>query len=125
MFNLLSHPRRPILIFFLNVYLFLRERKTEYEQGGEKEKETQNLKQAPSLSCQPRAQRGARTSEPWDHDLSWSQTLNQLSHPGVPESMLFSANMSIHTFPWTRKLTANQQAKEANLEGFSPSKFAL
>ena len=22
--------------------------------------------------------------EPWDHDLSWRQTLNQLSHPGSP-----------------------------------------
>ena len=40
-----------------------------------------------ALSCQHRAWSGARTREPWDHDLSWSQTLNRLSHPGTPESL--------------------------------------
>lgn len=28
---------------------------------------------------------GARTHEPWDHDLSWSETLSWLSHPGAPQ----------------------------------------
>ena len=41
------------LIFF-NVYLFLRPRETEHEQGRVRERETQNLKQAPGseLSAQ-------------------------------------------------------------------------
>ena len=38
--------------------------------------------QAPSH--QPRARRGARTHRPQDRDLSWSRTLNWLSHPGAP-----------------------------------------
>ena len=38
--------------------------------------------QAPS--CQHRAWCGARTYRPWDGDLSWSQPLNRLSHPGTP-----------------------------------------
>ena len=37
-----------------------------------------------ALSCQHRAQCGARTHGPWDHDLSWSQKVNRLSHPGAP-----------------------------------------
>ena len=37
-----------------------------------------------ALSCQHRAWHGARTHEPQDHALSWSRTLNRLSHPGAP-----------------------------------------
>ena len=33
----------------------------------------------------------------WDHDLSWSQMLNQLSHPGVPHWAIFMAKHCIHT----------------------------
>ena len=52
--------------------------------GAEKERETQKLKQLQAQSCQHRAQWGAQTHEPWDHDLSWSRMLNWLSHPGAP-----------------------------------------
>ena len=44
-----------ILLFFFNVYLFLRQRETEHERGeGQRERETQNPKQAPGseLSAQ-------------------------------------------------------------------------
>ena len=42
------------ILFFFNVYLFLRQRETEYERGRLRERETQNLKQAPGseLSAQ-------------------------------------------------------------------------
>ena len=39
--------------------------------------------QAPS--CQHRARCGTRTRKPRDHDLSQSQTLNWLNHPGAPD----------------------------------------
>ena len=39
-----------------------------------------------ALSCQHRAQHGARTCELQHHDLSQSQTLHWLSHPGAPIS---------------------------------------
>uniref|UniRef100_A0ABI7XH05 Exocyst complex component EXOC6/Sec15 N-terminal domain-containing protein n=1 Tax=Felis catus TaxID=9685 RepID=A0ABI7XH05_FELCA len=38
-----------------------------------------------ALSCQHRAQRGAQTHGPRDHDLSRSWPLNRLSHPGAPK----------------------------------------
>ena len=41
------------------------------------------------LSCQHRVRCGARTRKLWDHDLSRSQTLNWLSHPGTPSKILF------------------------------------
>ena len=37
-----------------------------------------------ALNCQHRARREARIHKPWDNDLSWGWTRNQLSHPGVP-----------------------------------------
>ena len=37
-----------------------------------------------ALSSQHRARCGARTLEPWDHDLSQSQWLHRLSHPDTP-----------------------------------------
>ena len=60
-----------ILIF--NVYLFLRER--EWAEEGQRERGRQNLKQILA--------RG-RTHKLWDHDLSLSWTLKQLSHSGAP-----------------------------------------
>ena len=37
-----------------------------------------------ALSGHHRARHGARTQKLWDHDLSRSQMLNHLSHPGTP-----------------------------------------
>ena len=80
--QLTEPPRRPY------VYLFLRERERgkECKQGRSRERRRHRIRnrlQAPS--CQHRAGCGARTDKPRDHDLSWSQTLNRLSHPGAPE----------------------------------------
>ena len=81
---------------FFNVYLFLWETETECEWGeGQRERERHRIwsrLQAPS--CQPRAPHGAPTLEPQNHDLSRSQTLNQLSHPGAPTAFLGTANWS-------------------------------
>ena len=73
-------------IFFFNV-LFIFETETEHEQGRDRERGRHRSKagcRLQALSCQHRVGRGARTQEPWDHDLSQSWTLNQLSHPGTP-----------------------------------------
>ena len=65
------------------IYLFWRDRDSISGGGAERQRETQNPKQAPDseLSRQHRPQRGAQTHEPWDHDLSQSQMPNQLKHP--------------------------------------------
>ena len=74
--------------FFFYIYLFLRNRVRQKVngEGVEREKETQNLKQAPGseqeVSTEPDA--GLEPTN-WDHDLSRSRRLNQLSHPGAPE----------------------------------------
>ena len=48
----------------------------------QRKRPTEDLKQAPHWEW--RAQCGAPTHETWDNDLSQSQTLNLLSHPGAP-----------------------------------------
>ena len=85
--NRLRHPGAP-LFYFLNAYLFLREREkeTEHEWGRGRERRRHRIwrgLQAPS--CQHRARRGARTHRLRDYDLSRSQSLNPLSHPGTPQ----------------------------------------
>ena len=58
--------------FVLNVYLFLRERERESEQGrAERETGKEIPKQVPQ--CQPRDWRRARSHEPWDGDPSGNQ----------------------------------------------------
>ena len=63
------------------MFIYFWERQRQNVSGlGQRQREAQL--QAPS--CQHRARRGARTHELVDHDLSGSQTLNRLSHPGAP-----------------------------------------
>ena len=74
-----------ILLFFVfNVYSFLRQRETEHERGGSERGRHRIWNRLQALSCQHKAQRGARTHRLWDHDLSRSQMLNRPSHPGAP-----------------------------------------
>ena len=73
-----------MLCYFFNVYLFLRQRETEHEWGRSRERGRHRIgSRLQALSHQPRAWRRARTHEPWDRDLSWIQTPDQLSHPGT------------------------------------------
>ena len=74
-----------ILLFFIslkkffNVYLFLRAQERDRVQMG-KEQRKRGIHRIGSrlqvLSCQHGARCGARTHEPWDHDLSRSRTLS-------------------------------------------------
>ena len=83
--NVLSSSSAELKHFF-NVYLFLRQRETEHEWGRGRERGRHRIwSRLQALSHQNRAQRGARTHGPWDHDLSQSRTLNRLSHPGAPQ----------------------------------------
>ena len=72
------------------IHLFERERERERERENEqahkwREVQSERDKQTPFpllLSGEPDDVRLG--PGPWDHDLSWNQTLNQLSHPGAP-----------------------------------------
>ena len=85
----ITHKPYFILIFF-NVYLFLIDRSWAGE--GQKERETQNTNRLPALNCQHRARCRAWTHEPWDYDLSRSQILNRLSHPGIPTNLILATD---------------------------------
>ena len=56
----------------------------EGQREGDTESETDSRLWA--VSTEPNA---ASNSRPWDHDLSWSRPLNQLSHPGAPDNTYF------------------------------------
>ena len=85
---------------FFNVYFWERDRV--WAGGGDRERERGRHRiwsRLQALSCQHRGRRGAQTHGPQDHDLRWSQTLNQLSHPGAPIScvlLIFSFSPSPH-----------------------------
>ena len=80
----------PLFYFKFFIYFW------ESSSGGGAERRTEDLKQGPHW--QQQAGCGAWTHEPWDHDLSWSWTFNQLSHPGAPllnsilKNIFFSAS---------------------------------
>ena len=79
--------------------LFIFERESESKQGRGRERGRHRIwsrLQAPS--CQHRAWCGAQTHKLWDHDLSWSRTLNQLSHPGAPPFLLI--DLVLYLFCW-------------------------
>ena len=63
---------------FVFVYFFEREHSCEQGRG----RGTEDLKRA--LCWPQRAQCGAQTHKPWDHDLSLCRMLNWLNHPGAP-----------------------------------------
>ena len=72
---------------FLNVYLFLIE--CEQRRGRETGRHSiRSRLQAPS--CQHRARCRLRIHGPWDHDLSWSQKLNRLSHTVTPDFLFYA-----------------------------------
>ena len=80
------------MINFL-MFIFGRKRETECEWGRGRETERHRIwSRLQALSGQHRAQCRARTHKLRDHDLSWSRTLNQLSHPGTLESMILDTD---------------------------------
>ena len=63
--------------------------------GGAKTMETESEEGSGDLSCRRRDQHGVWTHNPWDHNLSPSQTLNsRLSHPGTPRFLKFLMHLS-------------------------------
>ena len=73
--------------FFKFLFIFEGERERERMSGGGAEREGDTGSELWdsrlwAVSTAPRS--GAQTHKPWDRDLSWNQTLSQLSHPGTP-----------------------------------------
>ena len=81
-----STLKRSMFLFFLRFYLFIWEREWESTSRG-----TTRGRWKSSLLTEQGAWRPTWGSipGPWDHDLSQSQMLNWLGHPGAPISMCF------------------------------------
>ena len=69
---------------FLHLFIFERQRQRVSRVGEEREADTESKAGSRLQAVSPEPD-GALTCEPWDHDPSQSQTLNQLSHPGTPD----------------------------------------
>ena len=96
MLNQLSYPDTPLLKCF-NVFERERERERERRRvsGGGAERGRPRIRsRLQALSCQHTAWHGAWTHKPWDHDLSRSWMLNQLSYPGAPPGICFNHYLS-------------------------------
>ena len=87
------------------IYFGDRERQSMSPGGAERERETQNQKQAPGSELSARSLTRGSTHKPWDHDLSRSRSLNRLSHPGAPAvdafDHTFLLNFFLPSFPNT------------------------
>ena len=93
MLNWLSHPGAPWILFlkfFLKMFIYFWERERERERAwvGEGQRERGRHRIRSSLQAELSAQSPTRglnsRTVPCDHDLSRSQMLNWLSHPGTP-----------------------------------------
>ena len=73
------------LNFLMFIYFWEGERDRAWVWERQRERETQNLRQAPGSKLSAQSLMWGWNQEPWDHDLSWSRMLNQLSHPGAPK----------------------------------------
>ena len=78
------------------IYSFLRDRDRTWAGEGQREGET-IWSRLQVLSCQQRALHMAWTHKPWDQDLSWSWSLNWLSHPGTPVRLLLISSRIVQT----------------------------
>ena len=72
-----------VIEYLFLIFIFERESAS---RGGTERGKHRIWSRLQALSCQHRAWCGAQAHKLWDHDLSWSRPLNQLSHPGAPRS---------------------------------------
>ena len=96
------------------MFIFERERERERERASAhtqrrgREREGDRIwSRLQALSCQHRDRRGAQTHKLWDHDLSWSQTLNRLSHPGAPPLVFSIGRINSNLWNLCSKCTQN------------------
>ena len=71
--------------FLMFVYFWERERESDksVSEGGEEREGDTDPKQAPDSELSAQSPTWGSNPVTWDHDLTRSQTLNQLSHPGI------------------------------------------
>ena len=95
-------PVNPFFFKFLKTFLFIFEGERDQAWAGRSRERGRHRiwSRLQVLSRQHRTQCRAWTHKLWDHDLSQSWMLNQLSHPGVPTHEPFLS--SLHLLPLPR-----------------------
>ena len=97
-----------LVFFFFKFFLMFiieSQRESEHEQGRGRGRGRHRIpSRLQALSCQHRA-----PCRPWDHDLSRSQMLNRLSHPGAP------------VLPWESIVRSKRYWKEIWIQGHRKS----
>ena len=104
-----------LLFFFQRLFIFGTERDRAWTGEGQRERETQNRKQAPgsepSAQSPPRGS-NSRTARSWP---GWSRTLNRLRHPGAPwfptVSIVFSSSLFKQNHDTLNKITHQNALK--------------
>ena len=116
-----------ILFYFILMLIYFWERQTECKLGRGRERGRHRIwSRLQALSCQHRARHGARTHEPYDHDLSWSQMLNRLSHPGAtPPPPFFKVSMYILNTPYGSSISFPRRGWEGGPTGHSSPRCPL
>ena len=88
------------LNFFSHLFIFESERDRAWV--GEGQRRTQNLKQGPGSKLSAQGRTWGSNSRLLDHDLSSSQMLNRMSHPGAPKLLILDLgpghDLKIHEF---------------------------
>ena len=88
-----------LFYFLMFIYFWETERVCVWAGEGQSETGRQRIRVSlQDLSCQHSPQHRAQTHKLWDHDLSWSQTLNRVSHPGAPMRFFSNNNWYVSTF---------------------------
>ena len=72
------------------MFIFGRDRDSVWAREGQRERKTQNPKQAPGSKLSAQNLMWAQNHKPRDHDLSHNWMLNWLSHPDAPMTILMS-----------------------------------
>ena len=105
------------------IYYWETERhRAEHEQGRGRERGRHRIRsRLQALSHQPRARRGAQTHKLRDHDLSRSQSPNQLSHPGAPFKKIFKC-LFIFEREWV-SASAGEAERKGDIESEASSRL--
>ena len=90
MFDECESLLKPNIFYFCKCFFFFWERERDLEQVRGRERETQNLKQAPGSELSAQSQMWGSNSQNIRSDMSWSWMLNRLNHPGPLVDFFFN-----------------------------------
>ena len=113
-------PKYILFVYYYFLMIFFWETERQSMSGGGADRGRHRIwSRLQALSCQPRAQHGAWTHKPWDHDLSRSRTLNRLSHPGTPREcfLRLTRHLYLSINVGSFQITASELTAQSPMQG--------